>query len=402
VRDDSLATSSGNDAFDRGRAALERLHEEEALDWFEIAATEAGDRTIRASAAAFTAGLLCTLGRPWEVSVWADVVRANSDRPDLGNLLEAAAALQTGEVEAARRLLDEVADPTDPWFPSSVTTARMARAHVAYLEGDVERATRDVLDVFAADPYSPDVWDAFARLCAETDFDPAGVVAQVPDEETLGVLAALRGSAAAGVDRIADLIWARNPGDARVLALVPSFAARLDSLRCMEWSARMRAAGMGRSCPLLDRAADRTVEPAERARAAALVHASFGDTRARSELERAVPFVSDDGLADVVREVWSLAPMLADSVVAEGASTPARSLRIAAVLYRGGAHKEAYAVLVHGLSLEAADELTTDVVVSLLPLDVIEGLAAEANTRGEHDVATILDAVAVVSAELGV
>jgi hypothetical protein len=53
---------------------------------------------------------------------------------------------------------------------------------------------------------------------------------------------------------------------------------------------------------------------------------------------------------------------------------------------------------VHGLSFETADGLTTESVVELLPLPVLEGLAAEAEARGEHDVAGILEAVAVVSA----
>ena len=54
-------------------------------------------------------------------------------------------------------------------------------------------------------------------------------------------------------------------------------------------------------------------------------------------------------------------------------------------------------MLVHGLSLEAAEALTTETVVELLPLPVLEGLAAEAEERGEHDVAGILEAVAVVA-----
>ena len=70
-------------------------------------------------------------------------------------------------------------------------------------------------------------------------------MAQVPDDRTFEVITALRSSAPEGVDRIVELIWARNPGDARVLALVPRFAAKLASVRAMEWSARMRGAGMG-------------------------------------------------------------------------------------------------------------------------------------------------------------
>jgi hypothetical protein len=80
------------------------------------------------------------------------------------------------------------------------------------------------------------------------------------------------------------------------------------------------------------------------------------------------------------------------------ATTPARSMLIASVLFQGGARSEAYAVLVHGLSLESAETLTTDVVVDLMPLPVLEGLAAEAEARGEDDVAGLLEAVAVVAA----
>jgi hypothetical protein len=389
---------SGNEAFDRGRSYLERLREEEAIDWFEMAVTTADDAQIRASAAAYLAGLLLNSGRPWEVATWAETVRANSSRPDLGNLLEAAACIQLEELERARELLASVDDPSDEWFPASPTAARIVRAHVAYLDEDLDDARRAVLAAFEQDLLSPDVWDAFARLCAETDFDPAEVVARIPDDHALDVLAALQHSEAAGVDRIAELIWARRPGDPRVLALVPSFASKLESVRALEWSVRLRVVGMGRLCPLLERANDVRVGAPERARAAALAHASFGDGGAREALERIVPHLNDDELPEVLREVWSLAGMLTDSVVVAGATTPSRALVVATELFRGGAAQEAYSVLVHGLSMEAAEDLTTERVVRLLPLDVLNGLASVAEERGEEDVAGILEAVAVVSA----
>ena len=51
-------------------------------------------------------------------------------------------------------------------------------------------------------------------------------------------------------------------------------------------------------------------------------------------------------------------------------------------------------MLVHGLSMEAAESLTTDEVVRLLPVPVLEGLAAEAEHHGEEDLAGMLEAVA--------
>lgn len=389
---------SGNEAFDRARNYLARFREAEALDWFEIATNDADDPAVRASAAAFAAGLLLSESRPWEVGAWADVIRTNAPRPDLGNLLEAAAHLQLAEVDAARALLADIEDPSDPWFPASPNGARVMRAHVAYLDGETEIAQSLILDLFDDDPFAADVWDAFARFAAETDFDPTLALDRVPEDRVLDVLASMRNSEAAGVDRIAQIIWERSPGDPRVLALVPRFAAKLESLRALEWSARLRAMGMGRLCPLLERAVDSRVAAPERARAAALAHASFGDTGAREALEDAVSEMSDEELVISLREVWSIAGRLTDSVVVHGATTPKRSLLIADVLFQGGARTEAYSVLVHGLAMEAAESLTTELVVELLSVPVLEGLAAEAELRGEDDVAGILEAVAVVAA----
>src|SRR6185437_4825724 len=109
---------------------------------------------VRCSAAAFVAGILLARGRPWEVGVWAEVVRRDAVRPDLADLLDAAAHLQLGEVAAARTLLAGVTDPTDRWFPTSVTAARIARAHVMYLDGAVAEATAEVLAAFDEDPFA--------------------------------------------------------------------------------------------------------------------------------------------------------------------------------------------------------------------------------------------------------
>jgi hypothetical protein len=375
---------SGDPDFDRARELLRDGRIDEALDWFEIASTGSPDPAVRASSCAYAAGVLLSLGRPWEVPAWAEMLRDAGGSRDLAAVLEASARLQ----------LDA---PADPWFPCSATTARVIRAHARYLAGDEEQAFTEVMDAGASDPYAPDVWDAIARFCAETDFDPQPLVDALPEDRVLGVLTSLAASYAPGVDRIASIVWERNPGDARVLAIVPRFAARLDSVRALEWSARLRAAGMGRTCPLLARAEDVNVDAADRVRAAALAHASFGDKRAREALERAIAAVPDDELGAAVDEVWVLARGLADSGVVAGATTSRRALRIAAVLYAGGAHDEAYAVLVHGLAMEDAETLVTEDVVSLLPLPALTGLAEIAERRGEDDVAGILEAVAVVA-----
>ena len=115
------AAPTGSEEFDRARRLLTEFRDEEALDYFELACGRSTDPAVRASAAAFVAGLLLGSNRPWEVEEWAEIVRENAARPDLGDFLDAAARLQLDDVEGARRMLDRVDDPTDPWFPCSKT-----------------------------------------------------------------------------------------------------------------------------------------------------------------------------------------------------------------------------------------------------------------------------------------
>src|SRR3954452_1714039 len=89
---------SGCEEFDRARELLTEFRDEEALDYFELASGRSTDAAVRASAAAFVAGLLLGSNRPWEVEAWAEIVRENATRPDLGDFLDAAARLQLDDL----------------------------------------------------------------------------------------------------------------------------------------------------------------------------------------------------------------------------------------------------------------------------------------------------------------
>jgi hypothetical protein len=136
------------------------------------------------------------------------------------------------------------------------------------------------------------------------------------------------------------------------------------------------------------------LDQVERLSAAILAFVTFGDDRVRVSVEEAVADLADEELAVVLDDMRVVAPQLSDSVVVAGASTTIRSLRIAAALWLGDAHDEAYAVLVHGLSLEDAEVLQPETFAALVPNAVLEGLAEHAASRGDTEVATILWSVA--------
>ena len=264
------------------------------------------------------------------------------------------------------------------------------------MDGNTAQACVKVLEAFELEPLSPDVWDAFARFCGDTDFDPVPLVARIPDDHVLGVLAGLRNSMPEGVDCIVEALWERTPNDARLLAAATRFAPALDAARAFEWSVRLRAVGEYARCPLVA-----WVEPRRRPDGTA----SGRGARLRNLRRRACPRgrrgrgavkAPDDELAKVLDDMRSLAPQLVDSVVVAGATSTVRSLRLATVLWRGDADDEAYAVLVHGLSREDAEQLDTETFAALVPSPVLEALADDAAARGDAEVATILWSIAGV------
>ena len=401
MADDARAVRAAKSSTAPGSSSTE-FRDEEALDYFELASGRATDpavrgvgRGVRRRAAARLAPAVGGRGvgrdRPRERGPARPRRLPRRRRPGSSSTTSKARA----------RVLERVEDPTDPWFPCSVTAARdrarPRRVSRRRRRGRPRRGARDVRD-------RPVRARGVGRVRAAVRRDRLRsrprCVAHVPDDRTFEVITALRSSAPEGVDRIAELIWDRNPGDARVLALVPRFASKLESVRAMEWSARMRGVGMGRTCPLLARAEDERVE---RDRAGARVRA--GARRVRrppgARAARAAPRPTSTTTKSSRRcsrcgrsrrrwpTRWWRARRRRRAV--RSRSRPS--------LFERGAPHEAYAVLVHGLSLEAAECLTTDDVVRLLPVPVLEGLAAEAEEHGEEDVAGILEAVAVVAGE---
>src|SRR5206468_4250019 len=81
-------------------------------------------------------------------------------------------------------------------------------------------------------------------------------------------------------DSFAERLWARYPGDARVVALVIRLAPKLAIERMLDWSSRLRAAGFPERCPLVEAVRDRGRPASERVLAAALAYGVFGDDRA--------------------------------------------------------------------------------------------------------------------------
>ncbi len=382
---------TGCESFDRGRALLADGRDDEALDAFDLAVLAAGDDAIRAAAAAALARLLLGQGRHREARTWAQAARRDPAHRDLADVLEAAALVQAGDCSAALALLAPIGSAGDGFTEIPASLVRLVRGHACYVLGRFDEATTEVLGAFADDAMVPDVWAAFAAICAETDFDPRPVVAMVERADYTRVAAWLDRAPADGVDRIVEAMWERHPGDGALLAFASAFAPYLELSRALEWSARIREAGAADHCPLIRLAGARDAHPTERVRAAIVAAETFGDERAAAFMADAAPAVPEEELGDLLHEVLVVAPDHASQFVVDAASTTRRCLVLAVAIHDEGAVEESLALLVRGLAdIDDDTARVAQEVGEVLPPDVAEAFAREAEARDAGDVAVFI------------
>ena len=234
------------------------FRDDEALDYFELASGRSTDAEVRASAAAFVAGILLSSHRPWEVEAWADIVRENSPRPDLGDFLEAAGRLQLDDPEGAREGARTRRGPDRPVVP----LLGHGRAHRARPTSRTSRATSTRPGPRCSPPSRPTRsrprCGTRSRACAPTPTSTRPRSwhrrARRPHLRSDHRAPELR-ARGRRPHRRADL--GAQPGRrARARARARGSRRSSRASRAMEWSARMRGIGMGRTCPLLARAED--------------------------------------------------------------------------------------------------------------------------------------------------
>jgi hypothetical protein len=386
--------SSGSEQFDRARRLLAGQREDEALDWFEIAIDTTALLEVKASAAAFVAALLLGFGRPWEVAGFAAVIRDSEGSFALADMLEAAACVQLGDARGALELVGgagaPVAEPVDRWFPCSAAGVQATRVRALALEGRVDDARGELERAFASGRGVPsEIWESVAWLAAEGLVDARDYVRHLDADSIVELFGRLASTSPGGLDAVAEALWERAPGDPRVLAAATVFGARLAPRRALEWSLRLLEAGVTERSPVLERAETADVAPADRARAA-IVAAPLDEARARRALAAAVDAVDDAAVVELLDDALDAGTGVADSVVVAAATTTTRCLRMATRLCECGHEREAVAVLVAGLSLPQADELTSSEFDALVPEHHRARLAEVAQSAAEDELAAIL------------
>lgn len=386
-RDDDLR--EGIEQLEQGRHAI-------ALEHFTLAADDAATAQDRLAAVAHATQTALTLQRPYEAIAWAERLRVDSSTTDEANLLEAAAWVALGDGAQALVLLEGVSVPATAAtaYPPSLVHQLRCQAHG--FVGDVDEALTEAFTALLADWELPEIWRALAVVAAEHDVDLTEAVARIPDEGLMHVLGWLLESPAGGTDCIVESLWQRWPGDRRILALMTSVANRLTLERALEWSARLRSAGLTEDCAVLGIAATEDRPARERVCAAAVAASAFGDDRAVPLLEVATVALSDDELSAAFEELLEVAPDdLFDVFVVASATTARRAMVLAGLLLSRGATDPALALARHAVAATTGQpEALRDALTESLPADAAAHLVRELTRRGDVEAGAMLAAVA--------
>jgi hypothetical protein len=336
-----------------GRALGAAGQLEEALERFVEARDASGHEPgVHRQAIRSGAQTLLDLGRPQEALLWIEQLRDMAGSAGMAAFLEGIAHLNLGDHVAALAALSgldaDVVDDDGYRVPASMLAVHRG---IGLLGGQRWAEAADAFRELLADPTAKvPVWAPLVEATVLAGGDVRALAPLVQDEHLTSVLGQLLNAHPVPAEAVADALWEQAPGRPVLLAFGAKVAPAAGVERALEWSTRLRAAGIDARCPLVALAADETQVPVQRLQAAAVAAAAFADPRGEELLGALAGTVPLEQLPDGLVQVATLAPGHLPGFIEGAAVDPQRCLVLAQTLHELGAPDEALAVFEHGFA----------------------------------------------------
>ncbi len=322
---------------------------EEALESFRGAVDASTNPVQLRTAVKGVAETLVALGRPEEALPWIERLREHSDVLGIADYLEGVARLNLGDHEAALACLDrvEILEDEDWKYPEAMLDVHRGVARSA--AEDWEGAAGCFLGAIRRSGSDLPIWAALVDAAHRAGQGNTEIAALVPMDRIAPVMAQLLGAVPEAADALAEALWETEPANGGLLAGAIRLAVKLPPERALEWSARLRALGLGEHCPLVAQARDFSLDPMQRVLAGALARTAFEDERSRKHMQMAAGAVRVEDFEEALLLLNEICPDLLDAFVLGAAITLERCLRLGELLHGLGATGEAVSVVRHGL-----------------------------------------------------
>jgi tetratricopeptide (TPR) repeat protein len=318
----------------RSLASAGRL--DEALERFDEALAATNSPAERRLAYRHGAEALLDTGRAEEALTWIDGLRSVSEQTEMADYLEGIARDDVGDLDAAlERLVPLVHVRDDDGFALADHVLRLRRARM-YRDAQRWGECADELLAIASADVSPP-WATLADASWRAGRNPDEVAASIPESQLVLALGQLLNALPDAANGVIEALLRRLPGDAAVLAAACELAPRLAVEAALEWSARLRKAGLAARCPLFAIATDAERSIADRVQAGCLLFGAFGDERANDAAQGVAPAVPEADLLQTLIQMGELAPALLPGFVVAAASDTHRTELLAHCLDELGA-----------------------------------------------------------------
>lgn len=318
----------------RSLASAGRL--EDALARFEEALALTDKPVEKRLALRHGAETLLDSGRAEDALAWILRLREVSERPAMADYLDAIALADTGDEAAALELLTKLREVHDEdGFAIPEHVLRLRRALLLRNAQRWSEASDELLAMLTNDIAPP--WSLLAEVHWRSGRNPDEVAAAISEKQLTSALGQMLAVTPEAADGVISALYIRWGDDAAVLAAASVIGAKLSVTRALEWSARLRRAGLDGQCPLLAIAKDDERDPAERVRAACVALGAFGDERAQAGIRSVAPDVPEADLYETLIQIGELAPALLPSFVMAAATESERTIALADALEALGA-----------------------------------------------------------------
>lgn len=338
-----------------GRALESAGRSEEAVETLREAAAISEDPITHRLGLANLIYILGRLGRFDEALAQVDELRKISVIQIAADIAEGRTRISMGEAEAGLSLLARVPlrgrDDDGMEYTAHMLAAVRGEAFASL--GRFAEASDVVLDAIRSEGlFEADLGELTSWLVT-AGRSPLEIVEVLDVADLSAVLGRMLRQPADLADALLEGIWTRFPDRLEPLAAAGRLGPRLPVARALVWSARLRARGLERACPLVAMARNEDLDPRVRILAGAAAFGSFGEHgvinavhEARGRLDPPTRVEADEqigrlapGLLEArhVDAVDEAAPAIMTSFIEGGRSmSVAAAPRVAALACRGG------------------------------------------------------------------
>lgn len=298
-----------------GRALESAGRSEESVETLKEAAAISDDPITHRLALKNLIHILARLGRFDEALEQVEQLRSISLVQIAADIAEGRVRISMGDAEAGLSLLARVPlrGRDDDGMEYTAHTLSAVRGEALASLGKFAEAADVVLEAIRSEGLFEADLSELAGWLIRAGRSPIEIVEVLDVVDLASVLGRLLHQPIDLADILLEGIWARFPDRLEPLAAAGRLAPRLPVARALTWSARLRARGLERACPLVVIARNQDLDPKVRILAGAAAFGSFGEHGVINAVHEARGRLDPVSLAEADEQIDRLAPGLLEA-----------------------------------------------------------------------------------------